>query len=110
MTTLNEEDFLLGWCGKADPTLQGCALLISPKGDSSEIQMTCATHDNVIVKRRIIGYLKRHWKSLFRVSLIVALASAIQLVFPFTSQYIVDKGINAKDISFVLIILFGQLF
>ena len=110
LTTLNEEDFLLGWCGKADPTLQGCALLISPKGDSSEIQMTCATHDNVIVKRRIIGYLKRHWKSLFRVSLIVALASAIQLVFPFTSQYIVDKGINAKDISFVLIILFGQLF
>lgn len=39
----------------------------------------------------------------------LALGSIIQLVLPFLTQAIVDKGIKHQDLNIILLILFGQL-
>lgn len=108
--TLNENEFVLGWCGRGNNELIGYALLLSFKGGISKNRVPSSSGHKVVIGRRIIGYVIEHKKSLLGVCIIVAFASAIQLIFPFTSQCIVDKGIALKNINIVITILFGQLF
>lgn len=56
----------------------------------------------------ILSYIIPYRKLLFQLILGLLLGSIIQLIFPFLTQAIVDKGINLKDISFIWIILIGQ--
>ena len=54
-------------------------------------------------------YAKQYWKSLVYVLTSLAIGCFIQLVLPFLTQTIVDKGINNKDIGLIWLILLGQL-
>lgn len=59
--------------------------------------------------RFLSTYFKRFGK--FFVQLIIGLliGSLLQLIFPFLTQAVVDIGIGSKDISFIWLILSGQL-
>ena len=53
-------------------------------------------------------YMSRYRKSLLLLLFALILNSLIQLVFPFLTQAIVDKGIQGKDIGIVGMIMFGE--
>jgi ATP-binding cassette subfamily B protein len=65
------------------------------------------------IDRKTIGFLLQYlrpYKNLV-VQLVLSfiIASILQLIFPFLTQAIVDKGVNYRDISFLTLVLFAQL-
>lgn len=59
--------------------------------------------------RFLYGYVRRYYKYFGMIAVGLALGSIIQLVLPFLTQAIVDKGIKHQDLNIILLILFGQL-
>ena len=57
----------------------------------------------------LVGYIRPYKKLLFQLSLGLVFGSILQLVFPFLTQAIVDKGINNRDIGFVYLVLIAQI-
>jgi ATP-binding cassette, subfamily B, bacterial len=56
----------------------------------------------------LFSYLKSYRQLLSQLLLAMLLGSFIQLMLPFLTQMIVDKGINSKDIGLLQMILLGQ--
>ncbi len=54
-------------------------------------------------------YVRLYKKSFLQVFFTLLIGCLIQLIFPILTQALVDKGINNRDISFVWLILIGQL-
>ncbi|MEM9823201.1 MAG: ABC transporter transmembrane domain-containing protein, partial [Bacteroidota bacterium] len=54
-------------------------------------------------------YLKPHKKLVSQLILGLLLGSIFQLIFPFLTQSLVDIGIDTKNLSFVHLVLIGQL-
>lgn len=54
-------------------------------------------------------YIKPYKKQLLRLVILLIISMGIQLLFPFTTQAIVDYGIKNKDISFIKLILLGLI-
>ena len=57
----------------------------------------------------VTSYLKPYKRTLFKLALGLLAGSLIQLIFPFLTQAIIDKGIVNKDIHFIYLLLFGQM-
>ena len=57
----------------------------------------------------IFGYIKQYRRYFFQIILGLFVGSLLQLALPFLTQSIVDIGIKNKDISFIWLILIGQL-
>ena len=58
----------------------------------------------------IFSYLQSYRQLILQLLLALLLGSCIQLVLPFLTQMIVDKGIAVSDISMLQLILMGQFF
>ncbi|MEG0518341.1 MAG: peptidase domain-containing ABC transporter [Bacteroidales bacterium] len=58
----------------------------------------------------LMGYFKQYRRYFGQIVLGLLLGSLLQLIFPFLTQAIVDIGITHKDLSFIYLILLGQLF
>jgi ATP-binding cassette, subfamily B, bacterial len=56
-----------------------------------------------------LSYLQPYKKTLLLLLLGLFAGSLIQLVFPFLTQALIDRGIKNKDIHFIYLLLFGQL-
>ncbi len=59
--------------------------------------------------RFLAGYLKRYRKYFIHIILGLALGCVLQLIMPFLTQAIVDKGIRYSDIGLIWLILLGEL-
>lgn len=59
--------------------------------------------------RFLFGYLKQYRKYFTQIILGLALGCVLQLIMPFLTQWIVDIGIRHKDISFIWLVLLGEL-
>ena len=57
--------------------------------------------------RFLAGYLNRHRRSFAVIAATLVIACALQLIMPFLTQSIVDRGINDKDIGFIWLVLAG---
>ncbi len=57
----------------------------------------------------IYGYIKQYRKYFFQIVLGLFIGCLLQLALPFLTQNIVDIGIRNKDVSFIWLILIGQL-
>lgn len=55
------------------------------------------------------GYMKPYKRYFVQLLLGLALGSVLQLIFPFLTQAIVDKGIEGKNLNLIYLILLGQL-
>lgn len=58
----------------------------------------------------ILRYLIPYKRFLFQLVLSFIIGAVLQLIFPFLTQAIVDKGIYLKNLKFIYLILAGQLF
>ncbi|MDR0681692.1 MAG: ATP-binding cassette domain-containing protein [Dysgonamonadaceae bacterium] len=57
----------------------------------------------------LLRYIGEYRKRFFSIFLLLLAGSLIQLVFPFLTQAIVDKGINANNTNLLLLILVAQI-
>lgn len=108
--TFSTRDFLDNWIGKhsSENTEEGIVLLLepTPKFNTPEEDDT-HTYKGLSFFAR---YLKGYRKLIVQLGLGLLAGSILQLIFPFLTQSIVDIGIQNKDIHFLYLILFGQLF
>lgn len=59
--------------------------------------------------RFLFGYVQPYKRFFIQLLLGLLLGSILQLIFPFLTQAIVDKGIAAKNLNLIYLILIGQL-
>lgn len=59
--------------------------------------------------RFLLKYVKNYRKQFLQIMLGMVFGSVAQLILPFLTQSIVDKGIHNKDIGFIWLVLLGQL-
>lgn len=108
--TLSKEECIKHWIGNnaSETTEEGIALLLEPTP-----HFYSETYDDEPEKFGfgfIAKYVLKYKR--FIVQLIIGLiaGSLLQLILPFLTQSIVDVGINNKDLNFIYLILFAQLF
>ncbi|ROI03701.1 MULTISPECIES: peptidase domain-containing ABC transporter [unclassified Chryseobacterium] len=70
------------------------------------------TNDNnleEINSKHLLKYVQSFRWELFKIFITLILGSVFTLAFPFLTEKLVDKGINNKDLNFILLILIAQL-
>ncbi len=106
--TFSQKEFMGGWHGEPQNEDQvGIALLLEP---------TPTFYENEPIKEGkslgltyLFNYLKPYKKHLVQLFIGMLLGSILQLIFPFLTQAIVDRGIDYRDLSFIYVILLAQL-
>ncbi len=103
---LKLSDFKKSWCNDARD--EGIALLLEPTPEFHE-----TTIDDERPPQRgfmfLYGYLKSYKAYILQVFVGLLGVSILQLIFPFLTQGMVDRGIQYKDLDFVVIVLVSQL-
>jgi len=97
-----KEVFLSHWAAAAD---EGYILLLEPTEEFYTKQDVATSKNGFLF---LFSYLKSYQQLLIQLLLAMLLGSCIQLVLPFLTQMIVDKGINHKDINLLQMVLLGQ--
>ena len=98
------ELFLRNWQSDDD---KGVALLVEPT--SSFETLNDVSTDDISV-RFLWSYLKPYKRLWGQLGIGLIVSSALALMFPFLTQSIVDTGIVNQDISFIYLVLVGQVF
>ena len=103
-----EEEFMRCWLSTSVQGRDcGMALLMVPGVNFGKRKEECENH------RQSLGFFFKNLKPYRRQVVILLLGmllgSLLQLVFPFLTQALVDKGINGKNLGFVTLILIAQL-
>lgn len=102
-----KEEFVSSWANtKEDGEEKGLCLLLEPTPDFYQ------NEDEKINKsgfKFLFSYLRPYKKIITQLFLGLLLGSLLQLIFPFLTQSIVDKGINTQDLGFVTLIVIAQL-
>ena len=95
--------FLDGWLEDEEniekKNKEGILLLLEPTDKLHKLE------DTNISKKKATGFLssllKKHKSSFAKVSILVLLASLLELAFPYITQQIIDTGIKTKDVHFI---------
>ena len=103
-TRYRYDEFLARWAVDAD---SGYVLLAEPGEKFVAMQ---AAEQGQRQFWTIFSYLKSYKQLVLQLLLALLIGSCIQLVLPFLTQLIVDKGIAASDIGLLQLILLGQFF
>lgn len=89
---------------------KGVAMMLEPTPHFYDTKNASGVGEKKIHSFRFLyGYVRRYYKYFGMIAVGLALGSIIQLVLPFLTQAIVDKGIKHQDLNIILLILFGQL-
>ena len=84
----------------------GMALLLTPGVNFGKRKEECKSN------RHNLGfffkYLKPYRRQIVLLLLGMLLGSSLQLLFPFLTQMLVDKGVNGRNLSFVTLVLLAQ--
>lgn len=103
---IDETHFREAWTGSTDAGGKGILMAMEPSEEFYKIKEDSSTGKSLA----FIWKFLRTYRHLFgQLALGILIAAALQLVFPFLTQAIVDKGIHQKNFNFILLILFGQL-
>ncbi len=101
----SKQEFLENWIEKTDKT-EGFFLLLEPTDKFYEIKNE---EKKAVISAFLLKYFKKYKRYFLHMLLSLFVGSLLQLIFPFLTQAIVDKGINAKDLNFITLILVAQL-
>jgi len=105
----HQKEFIKNWIGNnADTkTEEGIALLVEP---------TPLFYESEFEKHKKLGfsfiypYLFKYRKFIIQLAISLLAGTLLQLIFPFLTQSVVDVGIRTKNINFIYLVLFAQLF
>jgi ATP-binding cassette subfamily B protein len=102
-----KEEFLRAWLSdKKDGEAKGIALLLEPGPDFYNIEDEKPDKTKF---RFLVQYLRPHKKFMLQIMLAMLLGSLLQLIAPFLTQSVVDKGIGNQNLGFVTLVLVAQL-
>jgi len=102
-----KEEFLRAWLSnKLDGEEKGIALLLEPGPDFYNIE---DEKQDKTKFRFLIQYLRPHKGFMTQVMLAMMLGSLLQLIAPFLTQAVVDKGIGNQNLNFVKLVLIAQM-
>ena len=106
--TLDYDTFTQLWLGKE--TNEGIALLLEPTPDfyKSEDDIEEEKKNKKVTWSKLASYLFQHKGYFFQILLGLGAASLLQLLIPFLTQGIVDRGVNMQNINFVYLALTAQ--
>jgi len=102
----SREEFLKSWLPQEENSTEGVCLVLEP---TPELNKQVEERRERSPFRFIFSYLKPHQRQMFKLAFGMLIGSAIQLVFPFLTQAIVDTGIRDRNLNFIVLILLGQL-
>lgn len=103
LINIPEDKFIDSW---ANSNNQGVAFLINPTEKFYSLTPPKESQYNF---KLLSIYIFPHKKEFFRLFFGLGLGSLLTLVFPFLTQYLIDKGVAQKNISIVFILLIAQL-
>ncbi|OWY25738.1 peptidase domain-containing ABC transporter [Sphingobacteriales bacterium UPWRP_1] len=105
------QEFRTGWTGAANDTDKpGVVLLLETTPDFFNNSQTGTANGNTQgLGSYLLGYLKPYRAFILQLFLGVVLGCVLQLIFPFLTQALVDRGIEFRDIGFVNLVLIAQL-
>ncbi|OJV51009.1 MAG: ABC transporter ATP-binding protein [Bacteroidetes bacterium 43-16] len=106
---LDADTFMSLWHGNQNNI--GIAMLLEPTPDFGKTTEDLEIEQNqnkAISWSKLLGYLYQHKGYFLQIVLGLLAASLFQLLIPFLTQGIVDKGVNTQDINFVYIALAAQ--
>lgn len=109
---LNKDEFIKSWTSTSENGAgKGITLLLesTPLFNQNEFADTDQTQKGKIGWNYLFSYLKKSKASFFQIMLGLIIGSAIQLIFPYLTQSIVDTGINTQNLNFIQIVLAAQL-
>lgn len=112
MMRLSKETFLQKWAPFTENgETKGVVLLLEPAPGFNETSFAEDESEETpaIGWRYFSSFFRYNRAYLFQVILGLVIASLLQLLFPFLTQSIVDKGINNRDIGFIQLVLLAQL-
>ena len=105
---VNEDEFRNAWistCSRGEE--KGILMALQPT--PAFYERKDGRHAGRDPFRFLWGYMKPYKRFFIQLLLGLALGSVLQLIFPFLTQAIVDKGIAAKNLNLIYLILAGQL-
>ena len=102
MMRLGEEEFRRLW----GPQGEGVAMFFAPDDDFGK-----ALHEQPPLRsfRLVMSYLAEYRKCFYQIVAGLAIGCVLQLLLPFLTQSIVDRGIHDKDIPFIWLVLLGEI-
>jgi ATP-binding cassette, subfamily B, bacterial len=101
--SLYQESFNKAW-GAEDG--DGVVLLLKPTSKFYELY---PKQENKLSLKFVLKYLTPYRKQLLSIFSLLLLGSCLTFIFPFLSQYLIDKGVNGKNLHVITIILIAQL-
>ncbi|MEH6306931.1 peptidase domain-containing ABC transporter [Olivibacter sp. CPCC 100613] len=103
----NKSEFLEAWIGSGNVTEKdkGIVLLLEPTNEFYSMDNT----DKTSGLKGALPYLKNYSQYLVQIFIGLIVGGFIQLVLPFLTQKLVDKGINLGNLNFVYVLLAAQL-
>jgi ATP-binding cassette subfamily B protein len=105
-STYTPEQFASSWLTKdAEGIQHGIALLLTPL---APLQVNEQTTTNTQKTKGFVQYLLPHKKAVIKVIACMAMVTVLQLLLPFLTKSIIDKGIQQKDLNMVVLLLLGQ--
>ena len=100
---LKEEKFKQSWPSDDE---KGVALFLNP----TEIFYNFSPpKEEKTSLRYLINYLRPYKLRLLAMFVLLLLGSALTLLFPFLTEALIDKGVNAKNLNIIWLILLAQL-
>ena len=109
LVTYTKDEFCEHWVStKTNGEEKGIALLLEPteKFYAQNDTETVPTQNRM---KFLWNYLRKYRRFFTQLILGLLIGSLLQLIFPFLTQAIVDKGIGCKDIGFVWLILLAEM-
>lgn len=103
MIKLSEEKFEKLWLSEKDI---GVALFLDP---TKEFYKKEPPKEGKLTIGYLFKYLVPYKRQLTYMFLFLLVGSGLTLIFPFLTEALIDKGVNAKDLNFISIILLAQL-
>lgn len=101
------DEFKKHWVStKSENKEKGIALVFEPTSEFGKLEEEVQEKHSF---RFLFGYIKQYRKFFAQIILGLILSCILQLVLPFLTQSIVDIGISHKDISFIWLVLLGEL-
>ncbi len=101
--TLTEEKFKKSWLPSSDT---GIALFLTP---TKKFFNTTPPKENKLSLRYLFDYIIPYKKHFIYIFILLLLGSGINLIFPFLTQELIDKGVTEKNIDIIFYILMAQL-
>ncbi|NVO08731.1 MAG: peptidase domain-containing ABC transporter [Bacteroidales bacterium] len=107
LVSFPREEFIRCWVSTVEEgEKRGVALLLEASPDFYAAQ---DEKPNKKSFRFLFSYLRPYRKLITQLLLGLILGSLLQLVFPFLTQSIVDKGIGNRNIGFIYLVLIAQM-